>query len=122
MEATSIQTMSYVQRFAYDIWLQNMKPDITNEKYLNLIKQTEVMIMLHYFAGSIFKTEFWDYSKQRANDIMQKAVKDQKFVRIINAVKNQNLQQFDYAGWGYYAFNQNLKPLNILDKLHALLV
>jgi len=123
LEATSIHTMDEINRKAFDIWFNKKSIEQSNQEYSNMLDEIENIIMLHYYAGSIYKTPFWDYAIKRGEKNMRKALKNPNF---LNAIKNsQNKINHIYAdknlpgygSWPVGAFNQNLNGLCLYNKL-----
>jgi hypothetical protein len=128
LEATSTAMMDYIQRMAWDIWHGNMAPDTANQKYAQHLNEIERTIMLHYFAGSVFKTDFWEYAQERGQRCMEEAMKDPRFVYHFYAAKNgkkENEVVFsvntEYGTWWEGSFIQNIPGLGILKDLEKLL-
>jgi len=122
MEATSISTMDKVQRAAYDIWHNVIDCEKANGQYNKYLKEVEAMIMLHYYAGSKFSTKFWEFAKERAITVMEKAVKDDDFVNIIVNSKKLTTEnrKLRYASWHLISYYQNLTNLNLYDKFEVI--
>jgi tryptophan halogenase len=108
LEATSINFMNNIQRKAYDYWNGNKTLDICNLEYQNSIKEIENMIMLHYYTGSIFNTEFWYKAKHKAH-INLKTLKENIVFRML---MNRMIDQ-DFGCWQYDSWMQNIKGLKI---------
>lgn len=125
LEATSVGVMDHIQRVSCDLWHGNFSEDTANLKYKQLIEQIETVIMLHYFAGSNYKTDFWKFAQERAIRCIETASKDINFTRIYTEAKSgitPNLcsSNNEYGLWYSGAFNQNIKGLGIettLDRL-----
>lgn len=121
MEATSISTMNWIQRLAYEQWLHGVPTEHTNRNYKSFLNEVEIIIMLHYFAKSKYKTLFWDFAYDRANAVMQAAVKTDSFKHVIHSVKNR----IPYSStseqlWPYRSYLENIVNLNLLNKLSDL--
>jgi tryptophan halogenase len=129
LEATSIGTMDRVQRAAFDVWNGFKKAEVANKEYQDFMDKTELVIMLHYFAGSAFDTEFWRYAKEKAEKKIKGVAKDDHFKEICN-IANQvsemryspNSSNFpEYGPWWSGAFVQNFYGLGILDELNKII-
>ena len=48
-----------------------MSAEQANVEYVGLIRNVERIIMMHYFAGSKYKTLFWDYARERGERCME---------------------------------------------------
>ena len=127
MEATSIGTMDTIQRYAFDIWNGNVNFEKANQNYSNFLSQIETMIMLHYYAGSKFKTDFWDFAQKMGEECINLSLKyDDNFYKMIDytlKINNSNLCQDigSYGHWPSSAFNQNINGLGIKNLLLYLL-
>lgn len=126
IEATSIEVMNKINRLTFDLWNNNIDNDSANNKYIEYMKETECIIMIHYFAGSIFKTNFWEFAIERGESCIKNNFKNSKFVEIINfALKQKNewgslpRRDLDYGGWWIGSFVQNIYGLGIHQKLSS---
>jgi hypothetical protein len=99
--------------------------------------KTERIIMFHYFAGSRFKTDFWEFAEERGRRCMEEAVQDKNWLIRYELSKKtdfknplslqEELQNLGYeeAGsedwqeWSYYC-NLSSMGLNIYDKIDKL--
>jgi len=123
MEATSIGTMDRVQRYAFDIWNKNISFEMANQNYLNFLSQIETTIMLHYFAGSKYKTKFWEFAQQKGKDCINLSLKyDDNFSKITNysiKMKKRNLcdPDINYGYWGANSLCENIYGLGIEKSL-----
>jgi len=128
LEATSIGTMDRIQRMAFDIWSGNKSHQQANEEYLNFLNRTELVIMMHYAAGSAHKSDFWDYAQERGEKKLKEASKDPDFrnmYKLVRQLPSMNLAPVapnfpEYGPWWAGAFYQNIKGLGLektLDKL-----
>lgn len=137
LEATTLTGVDYVNKWACEI-ISN--PNIIHSKN-NMYKlrtiNTERMIMLHYFAGSIFKTDFWDFAYENARLCIEEAVKDQDWMVMYEISKTANFKDptanikklnseswvrvnsEDWSDWSYYSNLSNI-GLNLYDKIDAL--
>jgi hypothetical protein len=119
LEATSFWIGDKIQRCAYDIWNNNLEIDKANNFYSNILQEAEVMIMLHYFASSIYKNSFWDFAIYRANECINRAMMNKKFVNMIeksfvyNFDMTEDLNHELYSGWGPTSWHQNIEGLGL---------
>jgi len=126
LEATTLE-IACVNTFLRNNFLFNgFSINDCNDKFKELIEETETIIMLHYFAGSKFKTPFWDYAQERGRKKMEQAVKLNKFryfykkSSIPITAKVDRQEEIFFGTWGDKIMNQNLYKLNlksILDKM-----
>jgi hypothetical protein len=63
LEATSTGFAHAINTLAVDVFSGFKSPEYANEVYHRILDETESMICMHYFAGSTFKNEFWDYAE-----------------------------------------------------------
>ena len=62
-----------VNRHSYD-WLHKGQRPFHNQKlYDDWLQEAEVIIMLHYAAGSKWDTPFWKYAEERGKACLNKA-------------------------------------------------
>lgn len=71
IEATSISTMLSIIEDSRRAWFNNTSINECNDNYLNLIYNTQIIIMLHYAASSKYNTPFWDYATDRGVRCLQ---------------------------------------------------
>lgn len=129
LEATSIATMDENNKLIFDIINSSDTLDTATKAqgfFENTMKEVEHMIMLHYFAGSTFKTKFWQYAQEKAETTISEALKVPKFRNVIDyALKHKTLKHAvvntfsvpSYGQWGGHSFFQNINGLGIKQKL-----
>jgi hypothetical protein len=120
MEATSIGVMDKIQRTAYDIWNKNIPLDQANYSYTRQITEVQNVIMLHYFAGSSFDTEFWDFAKERGKKAMENAATDPSFVSACANVREGFVRYPNLPAYGLWeppSFLQNIQGLGVKEAL-----
>jgi hypothetical protein len=122
LEATSVGVMDQIQRSSWDLWHGNISEDSANQTYHRLLHEIETLIMLHYLAGSQYKTEFWEFAQERAVNCIKESAKDLNLIQIYseartNANANQCPISVEYGLWHSVAFNQNIQGLGIIKKL-----
>lgn len=118
IEATSIAAMDMVHRTAYDYFKKRTDAEEANEYYRENLRQIENVIMLHYAAGSIYKTPFWEYASERGKKNFAEAKKNVEFIEMLDAVKKYKIggvQELpEYGTWSVNSFWQNLTNLGLL--------
>lgn len=126
IEATSIATMDAVNRRAFDVWFNKKPVAEANIEYRTLLAEVENVIMLHYYAGSIFKTPFWEYATNRGYRNIYKAFHNPAFTNMLN-YSQQDIRDlyasnsgFEYGTWSGASFQQNLICLGLYEKLRDL--
>ena len=137
IEATTLSTVIQINNWAHKIIENPLLVNNTNSMYLDRLKNTERMIMFHYFAGSKFKTAFWDYAEERGRKCMEEAVADDNWMKKYEISKRMNFNETnglldelwkvrhregggeDWSLWAYYV-NLSSLGLNIYDKIDAL--
>jgi hypothetical protein len=121
LEATSISLMDTILRMASDNWFNNISLDKINEDYTSSVQEIETMIMMHYFAGSKFKTKFWEFAQERGEQTIATAKHNEKFNDFVNQSKfdMSTLLKMNgnYGTWGKQSFKQNLENLNLYEKI-----
>jgi len=115
LEATSINLMNRNQRRAFDLWNGKKTELQVNIEFLTDIAEIENVIMLHYFAGSVFDTEFWKHAQQKGRTNFESLVKNNKFRQLMDGELDNTTS---YGTWSRASFTQNLKNLGLVDYLN----
>lgn len=124
LEATSIAFMDIINRLAYDAWNTGESIESVNQHYHKHITEIETVIMLHYYAGSTFDTEFWKFAKLRGEENLKQAIKNPKFLEMIEYSKFNNpnyVAKEDYGTWWLGSFYQNFQNLDLYNKIKHLI-
>lgn len=143
IEATSFANMLLVLDLFNSKVNGLLQDSVCNAMYHKLIAEMENMIMIHYFAGSKYNTPFWTYAKDRGNECMKEAFKDEAFKRMISYTKkvtslNQALKFQDnmfvpyrmklkqtptlhYGNWWLGSYWQNLKGMGVEKEMYDML-
>lgn len=143
IEATSFANMLNVLDLFTSKLDFKMSDSTCNALYHELLVQMENMIMLHYFAGSTYDTPFWKFAKDKGNECMKVAIKDEKFRSMIQDTKKvTSLQQAlslcqgmispyrtsikrsptqHYGNWWLGSYWTNLKGMGIDKALYDML-
>jgi hypothetical protein len=106
---------------AKDVFELKTTPQYANDVYNDKIDSIESMICLHYFAGSSFKNEFWDYAESLGvRKIEHKMSSSNVFSNMIKkALFSNNI--FDVNGdvgtWSLKSYKINIEKLGIKDRL-----
>lgn len=114
MEATSINVIIRNNQLTKGIIEGHFEADIQNQSYINFLKETQDMIMLHYLAGSKWKNEFWDMATSKAQDCWKEAFSTYPKSKFITETN------IHYSTWNSDSFSQNLKGLDLYSKLNQL--
>lgn len=130
LEATSIDVMDNITRNAFDVWNGKISTETANSNYQKMLDQTEKIIMMHYFSGSVFKTKFWEFAKERGTRCMKEAQSDQSFkfwcdvankYSNFNRVVEHSWSTDHYSVWWPGSFVQNVNGLGINKELSKIL-
>lgn len=73
LEATSFSSVDNINTIAVKNWFTNSSLELSNERYHATLDACENIIMLHYAAGSSFKSDFWEYAQERGVKCLEKA-------------------------------------------------
>jgi hypothetical protein len=126
LEATSIGVMDRIQRAAFDIWTNKKSFSQANDEYLDLLHEIEFIIMMHYAAGSRFKTDFWEFAKDRGIKKIENSKNDYQIKNIYSTIKNIKDFNFandfvlpEYGQWWAGSFVQNIAGLGIKDLMDS---
>jgi|TARA_R110000803_G_scaffold68457_1_gene130379 hypothetical protein len=113
LEATSLGTSIRVIDKITNILESNDCLEMSNHLHELFLKETIDIIMLHYLIDPPIKNGFWEHANHKANTWFSKRYKDYPKIRLIT--KSSSLH---YGTWYEESFKQNIKGLNILDKLN----
>lgn len=129
LEATSIKTMNIINDIVSKIIINKLPLKEANHMYHYEFNSIQIMILLHYLAGSKFSTPFWDNAYIKAEKFLSKNISHPHFLNIYNTSKNllsnnithdtSNIPEF--GQWGVTNYNINLKELNLYSKIDKLL-
>lgn len=128
LEATSIDTMEAIQEMALLLWTGEKTIEESNARYTELLKETETVIMMHYYASEVYDGPFWEEARAKATKVMVESIKDPRFVAILD--KSHDWVQvgkflrksfYPYGTWYLPNFRINLDGLGIYKKLKSLL-
>ena len=111
MEATSISTSIKIINQTNNI-LNGGDKHTENINYKNYLEETIDIIMLHYLIDPPVKNLFWEYANHNAHMWFKKRFKEYPKISLITEESSVY-----YSTWGPNGFQQNIKGLNILDKL-----
>lgn len=130
LEATSISTMIDICRHSFDIWYNERPKELSNEWYTRNMIDIEHMIMLHYLSGSVFKSQFWDFAKERAIKNIECLLRSDRasdFKSMYEASKSfdwkinsERINDFgEFGTWNIHSMaeNFNSEALNLYNKL-----
>lgn len=127
LEATSIDLICVLNNMIVEYIHSGASATHLNYRYSQEVLQREVVIMLHYFAGSIYDSEFWKYAKHRGELCIKNALGySRDFANAINqslgyftSFDYENTKEY-YGSWPSASFEQNILGLGIKDTLSEL--
>jgi len=131
LEATSFGNVDAINVQAGHHWFSGHPKDLTERRYNAVIDATENIIMLHYYAGSEFVSDFWEYAEERGRRCIESA--DPSLSYMINnskkpsglgsykdSFKNPDVTSIEmeglYYSWWEGSFAQNVEGLGIKSK------
>jgi len=118
-----------------------------NVEYKKVMEAISVMIMLHYFSGSVFKNHFWEHAEKKAGDCLShyhkihpefrtiikycfRCINDERFKNSLFNIDElfkddkkfksliENMPKTkDYGTWYYSSWVHNIYELGLYDKL-----
>jgi len=127
LEATSTALMDTIQRSVYDIVENNISIQHANKMYLAQVHQIQNVICLHYFAGSRFKTDFWQHARSLAEQCMKEMCNDTEFKQMYlnfyykNEIAQCHGYNLEYGTWWLGSFVQNIEYLGIKKHIDDLM-
>jgi hypothetical protein len=123
LEATSTGFADGIIRTAFDVWTGNISLQDANFRYSWALNDIESMIMLHYFAGSIHNTEFWQYAEKMGRDKINFDIKNNNNIaKIMKRSINHHKKYFEgdteeVGTWPVRSYIQNIDGMQIRQKL-----
>lgn len=126
LEATSTSLSDDVNRKCWDLWFNKQtSAEQCNDHYLTELKNIELMISLHYAAGSIYETEFWTHAKEKGISRLKQGIDDEELFmqHLYRCLTNPNIEKnLSIAGsWDASAsFNTHIDNLGLKDYLYSI--
>jgi hypothetical protein len=130
LEATSTATICEINTLAQNLWEFGGIPasaDDMNTNYMSAIEEVEAMIALHYFAGSKYRTEFWDKATLKAENVLRTHLEHKtEFAEIIvncaagNYTNHNTWFYRDVGTWNIHSYLQNINGMNLNNKIRLL--
>ncbi len=122
LEATSTGVADSINRYCFDYLQGNLNLDTINKLFADHINGIENMICLHYYSGSVYKTDFWKYAKSLANLRIDKEFeKNTNFAKIVkDSLVSSQSDERNIGTWSIRSYNMNIINLEIKDKINKL--
>ena len=124
LEATSFSVMNLIYQTAERMWANQMDGSEVEDQYQKFMRETETMIMMHYYSGSQWDTDFWKMAQEKAEFCMHEALtSDNLFKGMLDGARQMHhfgdaathhMNNVKYGPWWIGAFYQNMKGLNIM--------
>lgn len=118
LEATTLAVVNKNKRLSFDLIYNDISTEILNNIYSNTIAEVETIIMLHYFGGSKFNTEFWKFAQHRGSKKIDSIKTNPRFVDFLN--RSNQIAHNDYTEFGTWdltTMNQNIKTYSFYSKI-----
>lgn len=122
LEATSINTIEWTNRLAYDVWVDNHSPIDVSLRYIKKLREVENVIALHYAAGSVYENDFWRYAKTIGSKNISDSFKNNSvFSSLVRETLKKSPENYwweldleekiNYGTWSGFSFSTNLHHL-----------
>ena len=115
LEATSLTTSLDIIEKTTLLLKHRISFKDANERYKNFIEEIIDIIMLHYLVDPPFNSPFWKMANQKAIDWFTKRYNHHPRINLITQEG-----EYSYASWNQESFKQNLKGLNLYNKLNQI--
>jgi len=116
MEATSLATVEEVNRKIFDVINGKKSIEKANKEYIEWFKEVQDIIVMHYLAGSKYKTEFWHDAVQKATKCL--SIKTNRWQEILYNLNNPNyVLSNSYGCWSMPSIKSNIDNLDIAELL-----
>ena len=124
LEATSTGLSVRIMRLAWDLWNEILTPEECQIQYKKAIDEIESMILLHYMAGSKYKSKFWNKAKKTAKTKIKKEFENKtewaKFVLDSTIDMYDKTSELELGTWGYVNYQINIKGLGLEKEIKKL--
>jgi hypothetical protein len=124
LEATSTGFSVQIMHYAFDLWNNLLTIEQIENLYKEYIDQLESMILLHYMAGSVYKSKFWTKAKQLAKNKIKKEFQNKtqwaKFVLDAILGWDNNETKGEMGTWGQKNYKINIKGLGLEKEIKKL--
>ena len=120
MEATSTTLAMHVNQMTLNAWLDGQEAvDEMNKNYAEAVEDVQTMISMHYLAGSVYDTPFWNHAKYIAERHLASVFeRNGESVQVLSAMLNgQDTFTSDIGTWGFRSWEQNVSCLGVGDRL-----
>ena len=127
LEATSTGLADIILRRSFDVWNNNLEVEQANLLYKTDLDEIESMISLHYFAGSMYNSKFWDYAVPLAREKILDNFKNKTAVADIikHSISREKIFADNYGrqvgSWSMYSYTTNIQNLGITNELQKLI-
>jgi hypothetical protein len=132
LESTSTTFMDFINKNTLKLLSNEITIEEANKSYLNEMEDIQRIIALHYYSGSSFKTNFWEYAFELSQNFLKDNIKNVKFKNLYNFCKkfsNSNaltlppdIMYGDEIGlWPTVSYIQNFEGLGLYNKIDKLL-
>lgn len=127
LEATSINLIQNNMRRCYDLWNGISSVETITNGYETQVRDIEHMIMMHYYAGSPFDTEFWKVAQSKGEKNMEKFFvydRAKKLLESVNKLKTKASvpkfgEDFPFGSWSSKSYKENFVGLGIEQKIYS---
>jgi hypothetical protein len=124
LEATSTGLAVYIIKLAWDLWNNNLTAEQCQKEYEKEINDIELMILLHYMAGSNYKSKFWTKAKKLSKIKIKKEFETKtewaKFVLDSTIDMYDKTSDLELGTWGYKNYQINIKGLGLEKEIKKL--
>jgi hypothetical protein len=126
LEATSTSLACQILNLSLSVWNNKLTMQDAELFYQKEIDNIEAMICLHYMAGSIYKTPFWEFAKELANSKIKMKMKDSEFYKFIYESMYPKREEDLYVhnslgGFRKFSYKLNIEGLGIEKQIKELL-
>ena len=138
LEATTLSTVDIVAQSSINSFINTTINKLNKETFYtkfntsitNEIESIIDMIMLHYMAGSKYKSKFWDYASENGETRIKNSLKNKiKFQKILKHNFSPNFNYYDsfkldnlnYGSWSSFSWHDNITGLGLNDRIRSML-
>jgi tryptophan 7-halogenase len=122
LETTPLWLSTQVQNMAIDLWNKKVTAKNLNTFYIQLVKEIETIILLHYYSSTKYNTKFWNHARLIAEKHFLSKENDPDFKNILKIINPKHSPfLINYGIWDYLFLKFNLQSLDLYPRLSNLM-
>lgn len=123
LEATSLSSAYVVDTLSWHRWFGQRDDYTVNDMFRKKMKQIETIICAHYWAGSIYKNEFWDMAQEKGRKKLEETCQNETYkewLKLAASSPDKISKDQEFGTWDKGIWNINIGQLGLNEKITAL--